>query len=216
MDVQIGEVEAAPDGQRIRASFYASDHRPEWMYKGELVWSPESGITLRALEIHPAEVGEEVTPWHTPRGGVTAAVVRALKLGELLQNAAVALQHHADFRGWELANPSDGPVTPAHVSGIAAERDAARRTAGGGTRLGRPPKSDVEFQRLAHVCLSLADQGFTRAPIRRLAELERVHESTAKKWVAELRRRGLLAPSLPGRVQFLPGPNLSHRDEEER
>lgn len=76
-------------------------------------------------------------------------------------------------------------------------------------RRGRPELSDELLVEVADAYIDEAIGG--RGAIRRVAEIFDRPEPTIRDWIATARRRGILAPTSPGRRGAAPGPNFPPR-----
>lgn len=135
--------------------------------------------------------GLNVSPTNDSAAEVlTAATLRKIPLGalveELWKRRADTL---ADAAGRHRPDPASGTYVPVFTTGDVHK-----------PRVGRPPKySDEHYRNVA----DLYDAAFLarRSPVKEVADQFWVKHSTAAKWVATCRVRGLLPPTEPGRAR---------------
>ena len=179
------------------------------------LWQAPSGHPAleRAGEIGaPAGTGRSVEqgPYDTYAGGITSDLLRAVKLGPLLQGLRRALQQHPDMLarreryaetvGDESLRPAPGEPQMALLAAADAAVEVPRR--------GRRGYGDAFYRTVARQYLRLQEAGWRRGILNELARINDRPRDTVNTWVQEATRRGFLTPGTPGRAGRDPGPNL--------
>jgi len=146
-------------------------------------------LYLFGLDIRPSGVLFMKSMNELPSGGVTARVLRSIKLGEVLDGLQVRKRR---------AEPDPDLQVPADLPQP-------------GSRPGRRGLSD-EFLSWVAVNYLKAAQVDPRAPVLQVQETigTGYPRDTIKGWVVEARKRGFLAPTTQGKGGGEAGPRLPH------
>ncbi len=197
---------ARQDGRLIVRSFSVQPVRLAWKAALEAIAGSRGGAPGAA-----PQPGDDVTNAATPRGGVTAQLLRSIPFGELLANVL------AEVAGWEriLADqPDDGSEPEPWELDRRAVRQA-RKIGDLEHKAGRRPRGDSFYRGIAELCLAIQAERPGDGVIHTLAKREHVAYETARSWVAKARseRYQMLAPGSPGRSGFEAGPRFYEKGE---
>ncbi|MGD0985079.1 MAG: hypothetical protein ABSA65_14885 [Acidimicrobiales bacterium] len=229
---QLSAVWPAPDDAtpEVVGVFWAQ-HETGWRVTGELA-RQDGRLIVRSFSVQPVRLAwkaaleaiagsrggapgagpggdDDVTSAETPRGGVTAELLRSIPFGELLANVL------AEVAGWEktLANQRDDGSKPEPWELNRRAVRQAREIGGLEYRAGRRPYGDSFYRRIAELCLAIQAESPGDGVIHTLADQEGVAYETARTWVARARKQGFLAPGSPGRSGFEAGPRFHEKGE---
>jgi hypothetical protein len=136
-----------------------------------------------AVRVLPHGIVEMASTSELPPGGVTARVLRGIKLGEVLDS----------FRLAERLFPLEGKDRPYRAAPV--------------VKRGRTPYDDEHYRRVAWLYLR-AIQEEPRRPVRRMAKRLNYSDDRVRQWVRQARMKGFLTEASPGRPGAFPGPRL--------
>lgn len=199
--------------------------RAGWQIIGEL--GRQNGrLIVRSFAVQPVDLAEkvaiealaasrqtgsavftdDVAGASSPAGGVTAELLRSIPFGALLADVLIEVGR------WEAvySDVNAGGDEP-WLEDARWAKDAARQMAGVERKPGRRPYGDDFYRHVALQCLAIQAERLDQSVIRTLSEREHAEYETARGWVKETRRRGLLAPGSPGRQGFEAGPSLNEQ-----
>ena len=164
-----------------------ADHR--WDLFLHFIPQADGKLYLFGLDIRPSGILFMKSMSELPPGGITARVLRSIKLGEVLDGLR-ARERRAEPDP-DLHVPADLPRP--------------------GSRPGRRGLSD-EFLSWVAINYLKAAKVDSRAPVRRMHETmgRGYPRDTIKGWVGEARNRGFLAPTTQGKGGGEAGPRLPH------
>ena len=228
---QLREVRPRPEGASADVvGIFIARQESGWQVTGEL-GRQDGRLIVRSFNVQPvllasksvletiaasrtgkpgttvvAEHFDDLNNADTPRGGVTAQLLRTIPFGALLNEVLVRMAL------WEVSWPG--------VSDDGSEPEdweigrKAKRTAGEILPLqhqaGRRPNPDDFYREVALECLAIQAERQDRNAIRTLADRRVVPYETARTWVRKARQKGMLAPGSPGRPGLEAGPMLNH------
>lgn len=203
----VGELERQ-DGRLIMRSFTVRPVRLAWQATLEAIAQSRGEPGRTAVSIHT----DDPTNAETPRGGVTADLVRKIPFGALLSDVLT------EVAGWERHFrdlEDDGSPIEDWETGRLAKRQAAA-TLPLTHKSGRRPYGDDFYREVALECLAIQAERLDENVIVTLARRRNQAYETARGWVREARspRRQMLAPGSKGRSGFEAGPRLYESGEE--
>jgi len=233
---QLSAVQPCPkDAAPEVVGIFSAQHETGWRVTGELA-RQDGRLIVRSFSVQPVRLArkaalealeaiagsrggvsgvsvftDDVSNAGTPRGGVTAELLRSIPFGELLANVLV------EVAGWEriLADQLDDGSEPEPWE---LNRRAVRQAREIGDlehKAGRRPRGDSFYRGIAELCLAIQAEHPGDGVIHSLAKSERVAYETARSWVAKARseRYQMLAPGSPGRSGFEAGPRFHEKGE---
>ena len=147
---------------------------------------------------------DDVDNAETPRGGVTAELLRSIPFGALLTEVLVRMAL------WQRSWPGlsdDGAEPDDWEIGRRAKRQA-REIQSLEHKVGRRPNGDEFYREVAKECLDIQRGGASKDVLQALGDRRGVPKETARGWIKVARKRGMLAPGSPGRRGFEAGVNI--------
>jgi transposase-like protein len=161
-----------------------------------------------------SEHRDDITSAETPRGGVTAELLRSIPFGALLSDVFIQMELWGSPSSWSGLPEDDGSEPEDWEIGRRAKRQA-REIQSLQYKVGRRPYSDDFYRGVAEDCLAIQGERLSESMNQALADRRGVAKETLRGWVKEARNRGMLAPGSSGRRGFEAGPNLHHDKRSE-
>jgi hypothetical protein len=132
----------------------------------------------------------ELTILGSSQAAVTAEALRRVSLARLVKEAVAETAAHFEFRG----TTPDGTSRFAMFSGAAEGiYEATLASTGRGASL-----TDDDLKEIAEIYRAAIASG-SRSPTHDVGERKHVARSTAARWIARARSKGLLGPAIRGR-----------------
>lgn len=177
-----------PSDQQRKAGVVACFvHRPgngeDWVVQGDVSRSPQ-GLVISRMEIWPGTPGDE------PYASVTARILRAVPVGEILSKVTSTA-----FVMEPLLAESSYPLTPQ------APADEKPRP-------GRAPLTDELLREIALEYLEETRPGMPRGAVQRMAAKHERPVPTISRWLKRAREDQWLGPAAQGREGGEAGPRL--------
>jgi len=174
---------------------------PIWAdFEDEEGWAVS--VEFRTVRGRFAAVGLRMTPAPGTEKVLTRAALERIKLSGLISRGLAQL-----LRLYAFELPG---TTWENEQRQAAQTELIKH---GPAAVGRP-REDAHLRDVARRCIELQDAGQTRGVFKRIAAdftrnpKDPVPEVTARDWVRRARKRGILRPGQPGKLDFQPGPRF--------
>lgn len=233
---QLSKVRPRPKDAPLEVvGIFIAQHESGWQVTGEL-GRQDGRLIVRSFTVQPVRLAskaaletiassrsgtpgttvitehvDDATKADTPRGGVTAQLLRTIPFGALLADVLVQMSL------WEVSWPglSDDDSEPEDWEiGRKAKRQA-REIQHLQHGPGRRPYGDDFYRGVAGECLDIQMERLPESTGRIFAKRRNVAYETARGWIKEARRRGMLAPGAPGRPGFEAGMKLQRNQRSE-
>lgn len=226
---QLTAVRPRPEGAAHEVvGIFIAQHESGWQVTGELA-RQEGRLIVRSFTVQPVRLAlqkamesiaasrkgapgsvvvteymDDVIEAKSPRGGVTAQLLRSIPFGSLLADVLVRMDLWETAFGGLLdddSEPEDWEIGRRAMRQVQEIRSLQHK-------VGRPSYSDDFYRQVAKECLAIQAERPDRGVTRTLADRRATAYETARGWIKEARHREMIAPGSPGRSGFEAGVKL--------